>query len=267
MKQAPYRTSDGEPPAPAAPPSRSSSDLGGLRLSAGIDRMLALKTVPAITVIPTIIVVWAGWAGGWRAAAIAFPFALALGAYMAPWFVSAVFRRVDLHMRGLRYRELGGRGTVLFDDVDEVRIEIMRGSNVVAATALDLREHGGAKHHIGIFGLQAADAHAVLQAVLKTCSEPLLPIAQQALERGETLRFGPATIDAVAIEVGQRRLPWGEMEWASLTDATFSFSGKPPNYTVIALDYSEVPHPTVFAELLRGLAPWRDGHKNSSTRS
>lgn len=240
--------------------------MGPLRRAVTFDASTVRKALPRSLVAPAIIFSFLAVGTGLKIGVLVLPFALA-GSWASNrplW--SAFFRRLELHQGGLVYQSWRSRGSVLFDDVDEVWLDVpTQDAPSFIVHGFTLKEQNGTRHSISLLWMAPEDAIYVLTKVLATCSDELLPDAQDALAAGESLRFGPASIDAKALEVTTtsfgatkvRKMPWSEMTRVELVRGQFQFFSA--EQFPIVLKMRDVPHPTLLMTLLRSLAPWQDG--------
>jgi hypothetical protein len=143
-----------------------------------------------------------------------------------------------------------------FEDVDEVWYDLDSHSTWVARFstihALRLVEHGGRSHRVP---LTVQAPWEIVAWVQRHCSQHLLPQARRALRSGETLTFGTIRIDATAIVFGRTRAVWTDVRLVRMQSGRLAFFRRAPIVPWKTVPLDTVPHPFVFATLIRELAP------------
>jgi len=174
--------------------------------------------------------------------------------------VLALFRQISLHHGGIAYRQWGRSRTVLFDDVDEVFVDVAEGGGW---SAVRLREHSGAQHELGLCWLESTSGMKLLNALNEECSLCHLDSAKDALAAGERLAFGPLAIDSSAVHISVSkqleplRVPWSELRNVrGPFGGVFAFQDKYGKFYLVQM--REVPHPVLLVQLLKALAVWED---------
>jgi hypothetical protein len=158
--------------------------------------------------------------------------------------------RVVLHFDGISVHRLGRPKTMHFDSVDEVWFECQ----IAPATlsGLVLVDHAGRRVR---FSVLVADAAALVDAVVERCSAPLLPEAIEALERGDSLHFGPRVeISRASFSFRGSVRRWEEIEEVGFEAGAIHFYVEGRRLWA-AVGLTDVPHPRVFLELVRRVAP------------
>ena len=154
-----------------------------------------------------------------------------------------------LHARGLVLSRRGARSAVLFEDVNEIWLEIdaLHSQSGAYLRALRLVDFSGSIHHVP---LAVNDAAVLAKAVFHGCSGPLLTDARQALEEGTTLDFGRIQIDREGITVGGARCAWPEIRRATVSHGKVLLYRRWPilAWRTAALD--RIPNPAVFVGLV-----------------
>nr|WP_281329355.1 DUF6585 family protein [Polyangium sp. 6x1] len=193
---------------------------------------------------------------GLRGLLLPLPFSLACFALLAIPALRRRKLRIEVHDGGLVVHQGRARAVVVFEDVDELWLELDRRSSwagdVALICAVRLVEHGGAEHTVPL-GVELG--HEITRHIIRHCSLPLVADAEQALRAGETLTFGKVRIDAEAILVGESRAAWKDLSLVRMQPGRIAFfRGQTViPWRTVALD--EVPHPTVFMNLVRACAP------------
>jgi hypothetical protein len=161
---------------------------------------------------------------------------------------------LELHAEGLVISRAAARDLVAFEDVNEIWFELdtFQGRAGAALRALRLVDHAGAAHHVP---LGVTGAVAVVDAVLRVCSAPLLAEARRALDEGETLTFGRVELDRTGIRAGRARLSWPEIRLVVVQQARVFVYRRFPIFAWCTVRLDRIPHPTVFTALVTACAP------------
>lgn len=250
----PYRR-DSIPP--EAPMRRSAEDrLGRLRSVHGATResfVLPLVFASCLLVLTSIL---GATADGLRGLVLSLPFGLACFALLAIPAIRRRGLRIEAHDSGLVVHQRRARAVIVFEDVDEIWFELERRSlpfgDLALIRAVRLVEHSGAEHTVP---LHVELGHEITQQIVRHCSLPLAADAEKALRAGETLTFGKVRIDAQGIILGQSRAAWNDLRLVRMQPGRIAFF---QGQTVIpwrTVSLDEVPHPTVFMNLVRACAP------------
>jgi len=157
---------------------------------------------------------------------------------------------VDLHQHGLVVRRgLGRIEITLFEDVDEVWMDLdVVGGAVTVARALRLVLHGGGARRV-----PATLSHAdqLLREVILHCSYPLQAQATSALRAGDTLTFGDVQIDEIGIRRRRWSARWDELSLVRFMRGRLHLFRRQRILPWRTIRLDRVPHPTVFAKLVR----------------
>jgi hypothetical protein len=260
MGGAPYRS-------PTAPPSEGAGEsvellarLGSLRSShrrPPLGRSLAMPGFVAAAVGGVV-----GSVGLSAKTSSAVPFALG-GAAAALTFLIVAWESLrdrhvclDLHAHGLVLKREGARSIVFFDDVDEVWFALERASGYVGEIAqvagLRFVDRAGKSTFVP---LKVEGADAIVRWVHRHCSAPLLDEARKALGEGKPLTFGDVIIDAAGVSVAGAAAPWRELRLVRLQPGRVIFFRRLPLVPWRTVDWTTIPHPTVFVRLVMALAP------------
>lgn len=196
---------------------------------------------------------------GWKALLASLPVAVVVFAVSA-W--PALRRRgvqVEVHEEGVVVTRPGQRDIAIFDDVDEVWMDLEVMSSYVAEVAqirhLVLVDHGGAKHRIPI---DVDDGAQVARVILRRCSAVLASDAKEALASGETLTFGPVKISTSSIEIGDRRVAWGALSLVRFLPGRIAFFRGQTIFPWRTVHLDRVPHPTLVMKFVAELAPRKE---------
>lgn len=243
----PYR-SPGFPVEPANP----DPDLGAER---SVHRAYVFALLPSAlsALVPAFMGVGFAPVLGWKALLVA-PFAAALALLLgAPAFrLRGV--RVVLHARGLVVQGPHGRDVVDFSTVRDVFWEGLTLQSMAATVGgLRLVDQRGRSHRVP---LRVERCGEVLRWVERHCSEPILPDARAALRTGESLTFGPVTIDREGVRFQTRaRVPWHRVRLVRLLPGRVAFFRAQVIFPWKTVRLDAVPHPSIFLRLVREAAP------------
>jgi hypothetical protein len=190
---------------------------------------------------------------GWLALALVSSLALAAGAWLGIDVLRIRGTRVVLHQRGLVVATRGARTVIPFSSVCDVWWEgvswAMYRANV---SALRLVDDSGRAHRVPLI-VERADE--VMSWVDRHCSAPLLSEARAALRVGETLTFGSVRFDRESVSLGRSRVPWTRIRLVRLLPGRVAFFRSFPIFPWKTVRLDRVPHPSIFARLLRDAAP------------
>lgn len=231
-------------------------DLGSLRCALRPARPKVTTPVWILIALCVVIMIVGGPPGVMMGSLLVVMMSFAWHSHITAW----LWRRVVLHRGGFTYRTAVSRGSVLFDDVDELFLEVP--SDAAAATFhyLRLKEQGGRSHRVGVGGFEAEDIKLFLETVLTECSLCHLASAKQELENGGSLQLGPIALTRQAITLPSnfgkpRQTKWSELEDVAWVGAAFLFRER--NNKVSRVLIRDVPHPTLLVALLKELGVWR----------
>jgi len=250
----PYRRDSSPPEAPMRRPAEGR--LGKLR---SVHRATRRSVVVPI-VFATSLLVLATFLGatvdGLRGLLLSLPFSLACFALLAIPAIRRRNLRIEVHDGGLVVHQGRARAVVVFEDVNEIWLELDRRSSpagdMAIICAVRFVEHGGAEHTVS---LDVELGYEITRHIVRHCSLPLAADAEQALRAGETLTFGEVRIDAEAIILGESRAAWKDLRLVRMQPGRIAFFR---GQTVIpwrTVSLDKVPHPTVFMNLVRACAP------------
>jgi hypothetical protein len=251
-----YRIPAPPPPPPPREAQDEASRLGEVRSHHGAPPLWrALIPAAAISILLPPIVVATGQAtelGVWA-------ICLATMAVVFAVFAWSPLRQRRTHVtlcaRGLVVEQRGARGVIPFEDVDEVWYDLDTHSNWIARFstlhALRLVEPGGRAHRVP---LTVQAPWQIVAWVQRHCSQHLLPQARRALRSGETLTFGAIRIDATGLAFGSTRVAWSDVRFVRMQSGRLAFFRRAPIFPWKTVSLDSVPHPFVFASLVRELA-------------
>lgn len=161
--------------------------------------------------------------------------------------------RLEVHAHGVVVVTPNAREVILFQDVDAVWYEVRRAAGFAQIQAFCLIDHDGVSHRVP---LVLEDAVGAANWILRHCSEPLISDARAALRAGESLTFGEIRIDRDTITVGKRApVTWKEVRCAHLRSGSIALFRRMPFFAWRTVRMDRIPHPMVFARLVRDLVP------------
>ena len=177
------------------------------------------------------------------------PFALAALAILGRGPFRLRRHSVEVHAEGLVLGRREDRRALAFEDVDEVWFEIdaVQGRAGASLRALRLIDHQGSAYHVP---LGVAGAPAVVDAVLRATSAPLLAEARRALDEGNPLTFRGVVLDWAGITVKGARRPWSEIKLAVVSRGKVRLYRRLPIIAWRTVRLDAIPHPIVFLGLL-----------------
>jgi hypothetical protein len=187
--------------------------------------------------------------------AIATPFAI-LAAVAAS--AIAIRRRrflVELHAHGVVVTTGSSRDVVLFEDVDELWLELDRADSpwgmIATVRALRLVDHGGAAHRVPVGGDAPPE---LVRWISQHCSQRLAPAAVNAIREGDTLTFGDVRIDRTGIRTPAWEASWIELRLVRIQPGRIVLfrRSKLVPWRVLKLD--AVPHPGVLTRVVERCA-------------
>jgi hypothetical protein len=244
----PYRTPDAPPPEPAPPPI---SPLGALRSI----HEPALRAYIVVAAIAVGLILLMG-------AVLAISFGAAVFAIVTPVAgVAALLTlpalrlrgvRVDLYARGVVVLRGDQRDQVLFEDVDELWLELDGVQRQARIRSLKLIDHDGAVHRIPAL---MKDAVPLVRWIERHCSDPLFHEAKRALDAGEVLTFGKVQVTRESLTIGRASVPWRSLRVVRMQLGRIAFFRWQPVFPWRMVTLDSIPHPAVFARLVREAAP------------
>jgi uncharacterized protein DUF6585 len=170
--------------------------------------------------------------------------------------------RIALHEGGLVTHLRGARDVVIFEDVSELWFDLRFSQYGQArVTGFRLIEASGAVHHVSGY---VEDAVALLNAVLRRCSEPLIAEARTALREGEALTFGKVRIDREGITIGKATAAWSELSLVRFQPGKALFLRGSSLIAWRTVRHDSIPHPTVFLRMVGELAPRSENDESLS---
>jgi hypothetical protein len=213
----------------------------------------AVVTTALVAVIPLSIV--GNTENPWPLLAFA---PLAFGAFLVlAWGpLRARNVRIALHADGVVVETQRTRGSVAFDDVDEVWLDFDVARSPVGKfawiRALRLVDRKGGTLRVP---LTVSEAGPLCAAIQKRCSDPLVPEALHALREGESLTFGEFQVDRDAIHAPSWSVSWQNLALVRLSPGRVHLfrAQRVVPFRTIRLD--DVPHPTVFVKVVSECAP------------
>src|ERR1019366_5763769 len=161
---------------------------------------------------------------------------------------------VELYAGGVVVSRKGAREVTVFDDVDEIWMNLEQGQGRARAmiTSLGLVCHDGTRRLVPTSLLQ--DAPKLARSILLHCSHPLNAPAGAAVRAGATLTFGTIQVDRIGIRGRRWSARWDELSFVRLASGRihlFRWQRFIP-YKTIRID--RVPHPTVLIKVIQECA-------------
>lgn len=160
--------------------------------------------------------------------------------------------KIELHESGLVVHEGSTSDVILFEDVDEVWLDLEHGDKLALINGLRLVDNDGVTHRVP-FPLMMPDE--VLRSVYQNCSLSLLADARRALDDGEDLTFGDVTVASEGILVGDTGTRWESLDLVRFHSGRIEFFRDRSRRAWRKVKLDEVPHPDLFSTLVRQLAP------------
>jgi hypothetical protein len=163
---------------------------------------------------------------------------------------------LEVYARGLVVDTGRSRDQVLFEAVDALwyELDVTSGwwGRVARIESFRLIDHDGAAHRVPLALEGAAEA---AQWIVRHCTDPLLADAQAALRAGETLTFGKVRIDREGLALGDKpKVAWSSLRLTRLQPGSISLFRRLPVLPWRTVRLDRVPHPTLFARLVRELS-------------
>lgn len=189
-----------------------------------------------------------------------------LGAALVAHGQAGLVRAVELHEEGLVVdRWLTTSSVVRFDDVTALHRSLdvkttMFGTGVVGGRVVLVA--GGARVTVP-GGLE--DAETLFAVLERRLVFPVRREARRAFAEGETLAFGPLTLDRDELTLKSETVPWGAVEKVGVSPKLIQFHVR-GRWRPWTLSFAELPYPFVLVDLVQQAGRAIEGFEGFVTR-
>lgn len=158
---------------------------------------------------------------------------------------------VTVHANGLVWREGRSSRSFRWEEIAQLRTARTRrlvASAEIARTAVHdiVLEDGRVYVATNMLG----DVDALIDRIERALRDRLRPRSRLALERGETLVFGPLTLDARGVALGERSIAWSEIESVEVESGVLVV--RPREGRSLDVEWSKIPNARLVLELVDG---------------